>query len=396
MGSKIVVVRSGENIITGLVCNGELIEVQVDKDEAGRLLGNIYLGKVKNIVKNINAAFVEVENGATCYLSLSDIGNPVFANNDHPGKLRVGDELIVQVAKENAKYKAPLASADFSLTGKNLVLVHGKRALGISQKIKDEADRKRLKELIKPFISDQFGFIVRTNAAQADDTTLIQEMGRLIDEYERIVGFGIHWTPFSRLYTAPPTYLWEIRDGYSDEIDEIVTDDEAMYEQISSFVHTYQPEDTGKLVFYKDKQLSLSKLYAIEEKLEKALNERVWLGSGAYLIIQPTEALTVIDVNTGRAIKSKSDQEETFYSVNLEAAAEIAKQLRLRNLSGIIIVDFIDMKEEQHQKALLKQLSKFLEQDRIPTQLVDMTSLNLVEITRKKIRKPVSEQISGK
>lgn len=395
MGSKIVVIRSKDNIITSLVKDGELIEVQADKDESSKLLGNIYLGKVRNIVKNINAAFVEVENGQNCYLSLSDIGSPVFSNTDHPGKLRVGDELIVQVAKENARYKAPLATADFSLTGKYLVLVHGRKALGISQKIKDEEQRKRLKRIITPFLSDNYGFIVRTNAADASDITLEQEIGRLLNDYKNIVQFGVHWNCFSRLYSAPPTYLWEIRDGYANEIEEIITDDEAIYNSIKKFVQTYQPEDRDKLKLYTDPQLPLKSLYAIEERIDKALNERVWLDSGAYLIIQPTEALTVIDVNTGRAIRGKQEQEDTFFSVNLEASQEIAKQIRLRNLSGIIIIDFIDMKSEQHQKSLLKTLAKLIESDRIPTQLVDMTSLNLVEITRKKIRKPLAEQLMG-
>lgn len=393
MGNKLVFVRSGDNIISGLIDDSDLVEVQVDPAEGTGLLGNVYLGKVKNIVKNINAAFVEIEDKQMCYLSLADMKAPVFATTDHPGRLRVGDELIVQVTKENARYKEPLATTEFNLTGKYIVLVHGRKALGISQKISDAEQRRRLKDLLKPYVNDNYGFIVRTNAENASDEVLGQEISRLVHEYNQIVEFGIHWTCFSRLYSTPPSYIWELRDSYADELEEIKTDDNELYGQIRDYLTKYQPEDLPKLKFYQDSSLSLSKLYGIEEKMSRALYERVWLKSGAYLIIQPTEALTVIDVNTGKAIAGKTNPEETFRTVNIEAADEIARQLRLRNLSGIIIIDFIDMSGEEDRHMLMKHLSDVLSGDRIPTKVVDMTGLGLVEVTRKKIRKPLAEQV---
>ncbi len=394
MGSKLIYIRDNKRIITGLVDDTGLVEVQADPVEDESLLGNVYLGKVKNIVKNINSAFVEVEDGKMCYLALSDVKAPVMANNDHPGKLRAGDELIVQVVRDSARNKAPLATSDFSLAGKYVVLVHGRSAIGISQKIKDDAKRKRLKEILKPYLNSNYAFIVRTNAESAPEELLEREVARLANDYRQIVEFGVHWKCFSKLYSTPPAYLWEIRDGYAEDIDEIKTDDDVIYEQLKNYLNEYQPEDAPKLVKYTDKQLSLSKLYGIMEKIAKALRERVWLESGAYLVIQPTEALTVIDVNTGKAIAGKTAPEETFLAVNLEAADEIARQIRLRNLSGIIIIDFIDMVQEEHRKELLKALSNVLSKDRIPTKVIDMTQLNLVEVTRKKIRKPLSEQMA--
>ena len=395
MGSKLVFVKNKDSIISGLIDGNDMVEVQVERLGEEGLLGNIYLGKVKNIVKNINAAFVEIENKQMVYLSLTDMKNPVFSDPDHPGKLRVGDELLVQVTKENAKLKAPLATTEFNITGKYAVLVHGRKALGISQKISDPEERRRLKEIVKPYIRDGYGFIIRTNAAEAKEEVLEQEIARLVKEYRNIVDFGVHWNCFTKLYSTPPAYIGEIRDGYADDIEEIKTDDKELYDQIRDYLSIYQPEDLPKLSLYTDTNLSLSKLYSIEEKLNKALYERVWLDSGAYLIIQPTEACTVIDVNTGKAIAGKTDTEGTFYSVNTEAADEIGRQIRLRNISGIIIVDFIDMEEEAHKKLLMRHLKAVLERDRIPTKLVDMTALNLVEITRKKTRKPLLEQVRG-
>ncbi|MBR4725594.1 MAG: ribonuclease E/G [Lachnospiraceae bacterium] len=393
MGSKLIYLRDGSRIITGLIDDTGLVEVQVDPVDSESLLGNIYLGKVKNIVKNINSAFVEVEDGKMCYLALSDVKSPIMASNDHPGKLRIGDELIVQVTRDSAKNKAPLATSDFSLAGKYIVLVHGRKAIGISQKIKDETKRKRLKEILKPYLNENYAFIVRTNAESAPEDLLEREVARLANDYRQIVEFGVHWKCFSKLYSTPPAYLWEIRDGYAEEIEEIKTDDDEIYGQLKQYLAEYQPEDSGKLVKYNDPQLSLAKLYGIMEKIEKALKERVWLDSGGYLVIQPTEALTVIDVNTGKAVSGKTVPEETFLAVNTEAADEIARQVRLRNLSGIIVIDFIDMVQEEHRKALLKHLSAVLAKDRIPTKVVDMTQLNLVEVTRKKIRKPLADQM---
>ena len=320
MGSKLIYLRDGSRIITGLIDDTGLVEVQVDPVDSESLLGNIYLGKVKNIVKNINSAFVEVEDGKMCYLALSDVKSPIMASNDHPGKLRIGDELIVQVTRDSAKNKAPLATSDFSLAGKYIVLVHGRKAIGISQKIKDETKRKRLKEILKPYLNENYAFIVRTNAESAPEDLLEREVARLANDYRQIVEFGVHWKCFSKLYSTPPAYLWEIRDGYAEEIEEIKTDDDEIYGQLKQYLAEYQPEDSGKLVKYNDPQLSLAKLYGIMEKIEKALKERVWLDSGGYLVIQPTEALTVIDVNTGKAVSGKTVPEATFLAVNTDAA----------------------------------------------------------------------------
>jgi len=192
------------------------------------------------------------------------------------------------------------------------------------------------------------------------------------------------------MMSVPAGWLQDIRDSRDDELDEILTDDKDIFEQLKVFVRECCPSLTDRSRLYCD-DYPLSKLYRLETELEQALSERVWLKSGGFLVIQPTEAMTVIDVNTGKYI-GKKNAEETFLKLNLEAAKEIAHQIKLRNLSGIIIVDFIDMDEEENRQELMRQLDAFLSEDQIKTTLVDMTKLGLVEITRKKVRKPLCEQ----
>ncbi len=393
MGNKLIITKSNNQIISALFSEKELIDIHVDKTEEDSLLGNIYLGKIKNIIKNINAAFVEIDNGTMCYLSLNEDNHPVCADNKGSKALKIGDELIVQIVKEGIKTKAPVVTTDFSLTGKYVVLVHGKAMLGISSKISEKDERKRLKAIVSPYVRDSYGFIIRTNAENTEEELIEEELHKLYEAYMRLLTFGVHWNCFSLLYRTPATFIWKIRDDFSKDLQEIKTDDVEVYNQIKSYMETNQKEDIDKLVLYTDDTIKLSKLYNLDAKLEQLTKERVWLASGAYLVIQPTEALTVIDVNTGKAISGKKQAEETFYQVNIEAAEEIARQIRLRNLSGIIIVDFIDMTEQEHKNDLMRNLEILFEADPIKTNVIDMTALNLVEITRKKVRKPLHEVI---
>lgn len=393
MDSNLIIVRHDGRIITGLFEENRLAEVIVEKCDDRKLLGNIYLGKVKNIVENIGAAFVEIADKQMCYLSMNDVRNPVFTREGHKGVLKPGDELLVQVSRDSAQYKAPLATVDFNLTGRYMVLVHGKPLLGISQKIKDENERNRLKQVMKDYGSQDYGFIVRTNAEHVETQVLREEAERLTGKYLEIVTNGIHRSCFSTLYTTPAEYLETIRDVYTEDIACIKTDDEEIYNEIRAYMEMYQPDDLKKLSLYKDETTSLYRLYGFETKLERALEERVWLDSGAFMVICHTEACNVIDINTGKAISGKTRQEDTFLKINLEAAVEVARQIRLRNLSGIIIVDFIDMQSDEHKNMLLKKLSQEFSHDRIPTKVIDITKLGLVEITRKKTRKPLHEQI---
>ncbi|SHO45774.1 ribonuclease E/G [Anaerocolumna xylanovorans] len=393
MKHKLIITKEEDRIISSLFEESEMLQVNVFRPQEENSLGNIYVGKVKNIVANIAAAFIEYEKGKMCYLSLEEVRSPIFLNSKKNEKLVVGDEILVQIAKADVKTKAPVAATGLNFTGKYLVLTHGNNMIGISGKIVNEEERRRLKNLMEAYKNADYGFIVRTNAANAEDSVLKEEAEALVSVYSETLNHARHKTPFSMVYRTLPGYLCDIRDGLSEAIAEIITDDRALYEEIAAYLGRYQKEDMDKLKFYEDNLLSLSKLYGINLKLENALKKKVWLKSGGTIIIEPTEALTVIDVNTGKAIYGKRKVQETFFKINLEAAEEIAMQIRLRNLSGIIIIDFIDMEDRGAREELMRFFEERLRKDPIKTVLVDMTALNLVEVTRKKVRKPLYEQI---
>ncbi len=291
------------------------------------------------------------------------------------------------------KTKVPTVTCNLNFPGKYLVLTTGERKLGLSSKLSSE-EKERLRKIAEAFLSGKFGVIVRTNASHASEEMLQEEFERLSRNCLKVLTTGKHQSCFSRVYQEPPAYASAIRNMKKEQLLEIVTDDSKIYETISLYLSEYQPEDLEKLRFYQDEVLSLDCLCGITTAFQSALQERVWLKSGAYLVIQPTEALTVIDVNTGKYVGHKKIR-ETFLRINLEAATEIARQLRLRNLSGIIVVDFIDMKETEDREKLMDFLEQEIKKDPIKTVLVDMTSLGLVELTRKKVRKPLKEQVKN-
>lgn len=394
MKHKLIITKEGNRIISSVFDEKEMLQVNIFGAIEENPLGNIYVGKVKNIVNNIAAAFVEYEKDKMCYLSLEEVKNPIFLNPKKNDKLVVGDDILVQIAKADVKTKAPVATVALNFTGKYLVLTHGNNLIGISGKIREEEERKHLKALMEVYKNSEYGFIVRTNAASIEDAVLKEEAEALIGVYKDTLSHAMYKPPFTCVFKTLPGYLCDIRDSLSEAITEIITDNKDLYDEIASYLGSYQKEDLVKLKFYEDNLLTLSNLYGVNLKLENALKKKVWLKSGGNLVIEPTEALTVVDVNTGKAIYGKRKVQDTFLKLNLEAAEEIAKQIRLRNLSGIIVVDFIDMEEKGPKEELMRFFEEQLRKDPVKTVLVDMTALNLVEVTRKKVRKPLYEQIS--
>lgn len=394
MNQKLIITKIENKIWTALFHNEEIVELYCANTETPKdsfSLGNIYVGKVKKILSNINAAFIEVGDGVECYYSIAENPSPIFTNKIGKKPLCIGDELLVQISKEATKTKVATVSSKLNFTGKYAVLTVGDTRIGISSKI-EKGKRQALSQLAVPFVTQEYGFILRTNAKDTDSYTIETELKRLIEEYHTIRSVSKTRICYSCLKHSEKQYLTKLRDIYQNGLMEILVEDEVIYNEVKDFLRNEQPEDMESLHLYTDKHLPLHKLYRIEKRISDALKEIVWLKSGAYLVIQPTEALTVIDVNTGKCISKKQD-ERAVLKINTEAALEAARQIRLRNLSGIILIDFINLNNEGHMQELLEVLKYELHKDPITTTFVDVTKLQLVEITRKKVRKPLHEAI---
>ncbi len=393
MGYQIIITNYKNSILSCMTDGKRILQMNVDPVEGQHIFGNVYVGKVKNIVKNINAAFVEIADGTMCYLSLDKYLTPIFVKHGNSEGIHVGDELLVQVSRESLKSKAPTVTTGITLTGRYLVLTGQDPTAAVSKKIEETSKRKKLKKLADSLCTEQYGFILRTNAAEVEEEVLRSEAETLAEVYMKILEKGRYSVCFSCIYENIPAFLATLRDSYEGLVDAFITDEKELFQRIKAYLTHYQPENLYKLVFHNDESISLDAKFNIKAGIETCLREKIWLKSGASIIIQPTEALTVIDVNTEKAIKGKHSIQEQFYKVNMEAAEEIAYQLRLRNVTGIIMIDFIDMDDMNHRKSLMQALEEFVKPDPVKTTVVDMTALNLVELTRKKTRKPVLEQL---
>jgi len=382
--------------------NEQIVQIDLLAAEQPSLLGNIYIGKIKNIASNIEAAFVEIEGGQLCYVPLEDLKHAIYTNRNDKwrgipagegsAKPRPGDELLIQVTKDALKTKLPGATGKISLTGTYMVLTTGNTKLGLSSKLSNP-DKDRLRAALDDLVSDEFGFIVRTNAGSADLDSIRTEAQYLQTEYEELKRKAISRTCFTCVRKTEDELVTELRKMRFDLIDEVVTDLPETKDTVASFLQEHIGDERPvSFRFYEDDQLALYKLYSVEKALQDALRERVWLKSGGYLVIQPTEALTVIDVNTGK-FDGRKKPEETFRKINKEAAAEAARQMRLRNLSGIIVVDFIDMKNHDHVQELTAIFKRELKKDPVKADFVDFTKLGLAEVTRKKVKKTLKEQL---
>ncbi len=394
MKRKLLIEKRDNRIRTYFIEDGDIVEIHsasASPSEADRhRLGDIYIGKVSNIVPNIGAAFIEIEKGVNCYYDMKDVKSAIFTHKSGNKQLCIGDELVVQISREAIKTKAPTVTGNLSFTGRYAVLTHGNTRIGVSSKI-PKALREEYKRELAGLQNDDFGLIVRTNAKDAPFEDVLEEINALKDEYYSLVRTAETRVCFSCLKSAPPSYIADLKNVYMDGMEAIIIGDHDLYTRIHMFFQAELPEKLDLLELYDNPSFPLDKLYSTQTALDKALMERAWLKTGGYLIIQPTEALTVIDVNSGKNT-SKSDSEDGAMKVNLEAAREAARQIRLRNLSGIILVDFINLKRDENTHRLLHEFRYYLSKDPIQTTLVDMTTLGLVEVTRKKVRRPLHEE----
>lgn len=406
---KLKTVNGEQNFIVSALYDEsrKMIEASLSSTDEEGILGNLYIGRVENVVKNLNAAFIRISPEQICYYSMDDYKHPIFTKKISQKKPLVeGEELIVQVSREALKTKEPAVTTNLNFTGKYAVLTTENQSIGISSKL-SKSDRERLKQLVENIAHPDFGLILRTNAKDATEEEILAEIDALKEEWQLLKENAQHKTCYTCLKKELPAYLREIINLPITNVDELLVDDRMLFTQLCDMYHvseedlmtkgsvsvpidSVQVTETLSLKYYNDPLLSLGSLYSVKSFLKNALSEKVWLKSGAYLIIQPTEALTVIDVNTGKNV-AKKDVQENFLKVNKEAAIEIAYQLRLRNISGIIIIDFMNLTSKEAEDELMSLLRAELKKDPIPTQLIDMTKLGLVEVTRKKVRKSLGE-----
>lgn len=393
--SKLILTRYQNGILSLILKDNRIQEISYSHDDGTGKIGDIYVAKVLNVAKNINAAFIDYQTGKRGYLPIHDKYKPVLLNRKYDGRILAGDELLVQMEKEAIREKEPVFTMNLSLSGKYSVVTNANTIKSVSSKL-GKQDREMLKQFIPT--DTEYGIVVRTNAKELLVTdrlsALEAECEYLIAQMDKLLKEGIHRTCYSRIYQAPAAYLTELRDNTSWEYDQIVTEDAELYQELEIFLDSYIPEKKSALSFYQDESISLHKLYGLNTKIQELLQSKVWLNSGAYLVIEQTEAMYVIDVNSGKN-NAKKTTDSYILSINLEAAREIMRQIRLRNLSGIIIVDFINMEEESMKEQLMQELKKIARLDRIQTTIVDFTALGLVEITRRKTKRSLKAQLES-
>lgn len=373
---------------------GRLCSLHLDRPGMDQLLGSIHVGKVQRVLPNIKGAFVEIEGRLPCYLPCNKNLNPIFTNVKKSQELKAGDELLVQVTQEALKMKAPCVSCNLSFSGNYLVLTTENQKIGISSKIPVN-QREELKTFMEQELPEErnYGVIVRTNAGEADRKQIRNELDRLQEEMARVLKKGSYSPCYTKIKEGESPIIQELKRIYWDEMEKIVTDDWEIYRIISDYVENLQMEHPCQVQLYQDSLLPLHKLYRLEHGLEESLQEKVWLKSGGFLIIQQTEAFVAVDVNSGKNM-SKKQAEEVYPKINLEAAKEIARQLRLRNLYGMILIDFINMQQYEDRSELVRAMRGFVKDDRIKTTVVDVTALGIMELTRKKEEKSLKEQLS--
>ncbi len=354
-------------------------------------VGSIYIGKVKNVVKNLNACFVEISDGEICFLPLGEAQTPMLLNRTYDGRILQGDELLVQVQRDALKTKQAALTCRITLQGKYFVFAMGNSKYGISSKLSVNTKKK-----IQVFLKDktdyskqealpEYGFVVRTEGGtlfQQDSELFWKEFLKQKEAFLQILNSAPYRTCFTCLKAAPKPYKMILDELGYDGLHVLTDLPEAYNELLTYFREVTLQEDT---------QISLKQLYALDTKLKEALSKKVWLNSGAYLVIEQTECLTTIDVNTGKMIHGEQ-KEEAIWKVNEEAAREVAIQIPLRNLSGMLIIDFINMKQKEKEEALLTRMKELTASDTL-TKVVDITALGLMELVRKKVSPSLHEQL---
>lgn len=371
--------------------NGEAAEVYIEKRETESLIGNIYRGKVERVLPGMESAFVDIGLDKNAFLYIKDVC-PEEAPADISELLTQGQEITVQVIKDSAGTKGPRVTTRLSIPGHYVVLMPGSHAAGVSKKIQDDEERKRLKDIALGHKPQNAGIVVRTAAEDVAEEQLTEDINVLEELWRDLLIKEQRGAVPRLLYREPDMIVKAVREYLRPDIGRLLINSREEYGKILASLDTAAPGIKAKVEYF-SKDYDMFEYYHVESAIDEALSRRVWLKSGAYLIFDRTEALTVIDVNSGKYV-GRTGLEETALKINLEAAETIAKQVRLRDLSGIIIADFIDMQRKEHREQVVQMLREAVKHDKTPTVVVGITNLGLVEMTRKKVRQPLYKSLT--
>jgi ribonuclease G len=416
MSSELIINVTYQETRVALMENGVLAEIYIERNSDQGIVGSIYKGKVVRVLPGMQAAFVDIGLARSAFLHVADIyddfeeieslmngqgesGDVPFGTKEEQMNrqnyipqiedlLHEGQEILVQVSKEPIGSKGARITSHISLPGRHLVLMPTVNHVGVSRRIENDAERKRLKEMIGRVKPGGMGYIARTASEGKSEEELRMDLEFLQKLWNNIQRKKATAPVPGLVHNELSMSLRAIRDLYTHEVERVVIDSQEEYESILEFIETFIPQLRHYITLY-DREEPIFDAYGIEEEINRALGKRVWLKSGGYIVIEENEALVAIDVNTGRYV-GKRNYEDTILRTNLEAAKEIAYQLRLRNIGGIIIIDFIDMEKEWAQERVLQALKESLKKDRAKTNILRMSELGLVEMTRKRNRESLA------
>ena len=423
MRSELVVDVTPTDISTALLEDGRLVSLQKETRDVSYAVGNLYIAKVKKLMPGLNAAFVNVGYDKDAFLHYLDLGSQfssfagylksVRDNKNKPpqsishiqlqpdmdkhgtisGVLTQGMELIVQVAKEPISTKGPRLTTEINFTGRFLVLTPFNNKISVSQKIKDRAEKTRLRRLIESIKPKNFGVIIRTSAENKKAAELNSELNVLVKCWEDAIAKFQFADPPTLLYEEESRAVGEIRDIFNPDFESIYVNDAEVYDQIHNYVSLIAPDRSDIVKLYSD-DLPIFDKFNITRQIKSSFGKTVSFRSGAYIIIESTEAMHVIDVNSGNRSKNSTDQESNALNVNLLAAEEIARQFRLRDMGGIIVIDFIDMAKAEHRQQLLEHMREMMTKDKARHNILPLSKFGLMQITRQRVR-PVLDIVTA-
>ncbi|MCU0558831.1 MAG: Rne/Rng family ribonuclease [Desulfobacterales bacterium] len=417
MYKQLIINVTEQETRVALLEDGTIVELHVDRGDDSDIAGNVYKGRVLRVLPGMQAAFVDIGLSQAAFIYVDDVVDNTFKDierlfilgmdeNGEPGEeeaaaapsrernsvieelLVEGQEVLVQVAKSPIGTKGARISSHVSIPGRFLVLMPSSTHIGVSRRIEEESERQRLKKLVFDLRQDDFGFIVRTAAEGESEERIAYEMGFLTNLWESIQRKYKTAPAPSLIYQDLSVSLRAVRDLLIHEAEKLVIDSRPTYEAVLSFLDTYMPSLKESVILY-DGSEPVFDAYNLEADISRALKRKVWLKSGGYILIEHTEALTAIDVNTGRYV-GKHNLEETILKTNLEAVKEIAYQVRLRDIGGIIIIDFIDMEKKLNQERVFSAFREALKRDKSKTHVLPMSEMGLIQMTRKRTREPLT------